>query len=38
VDLREESDVCALVVCLDGGAHASAPGAYDEHVVRRFHL
>jgi hypothetical protein len=37
VDLREESHVRALIVRLDGRAHARAAGAYDEHVVRGFH-
>jgi hypothetical protein len=37
VDLRDESDVGARVESLDGGAHARAPGADDEDVVRRFH-
>ena len=37
VDLREESHVRALIVRLDGCAHARATGAYDEDVVRCFH-
>src|SRR5207253_7909350 len=37
VDLREESDVGARVVRLDGCAHAGAAGADDEDVVLRFH-
>ena len=37
VDLREESDVGALIVRLDGRAHARATGTYDEHVVRCLH-
>ena len=37
VDLREKRDVGAEIVGLDRGAHAGAPGADDEHVVRCFH-
>ena len=37
MDLRDERDVRARVVCLDGGAHAGAAGADDQHVVLRFH-
>ena len=37
MDLREKRDVGAEIVGLDRGAHAGAPGADDEHVVRCFH-
>ena len=37
MDLREKRDVRAEIVSLDRGAHPGAPGADDEHVVRRFH-
>ena len=37
MDLREKRDVRAEIVSLDRGAHAGAPGADDEHVVRCFH-
>ena len=37
VDLREQRDVGAEIVCLDSSAHARQAGPYDEHVVRRVH-
>jgi hypothetical protein len=37
MDLREKRDVGAEIVSLDRGAHPGAPGADDEHVMRRFH-
>ena len=37
VDLRDERDVGARVVRLDGRAHARAAGPDDEHVVLGFH-
>jgi hypothetical protein len=35
MDLRDERDVGAPVVRLDGGPHAGAAGADHEHVVCR---
>ena len=37
MELRDDADVGAGVVCLDRRAHAGAAGADDEHVVRCFH-
>ena len=37
MDLRDERDVGARVVRLDGRAHPRAAGPDDEHVVLRFH-
>jgi hypothetical protein len=38
VQLRDDCDVGARVVCLDRGAHACAAGADHEYVVLRVHL
>ena len=38
VQLRDDADVRAGVVRLDGRAHARAAGADDQDVVRRFHV
>ena len=37
MDLRDERDVGARVMRLDGRAHARAAGPDDEHIVLRFH-
>ena len=37
MDLREERDVGAEIVCLDRGAHPGAPGADNQDVVCGFH-
>ena len=37
VELRDDGDVGAGVVCLDRGAHPCAAGSDDQDVVGRFH-
>jgi hypothetical protein len=37
MDLRDERNVRARIVRLDGRAHSRAAGSDNEHVVLRFH-
>jgi hypothetical protein len=37
MDLRDERDLGARIVRLDGRAHARAASSDNEHVVLRFH-